>query len=314
MSSQLQKPMLMSTTLSFIQLSDPHLSSLQDVHYRQLLSKRVLGYLSWRKHRRHEHRPEVLAALRDDIANHSSDHILITGDLTHISLPHEFIQAQQWLASLGQPSDVTVIPGNHDTYVSVPWEQGLGRWQPYMQSDHTSEVDFPILRIRASVAFIGLSTAVPTPPFFATGRIGQQQLAKLEQLLQQTKEQGLFRVVFLHHPPIPGQEKWRKRLIDAPALCATLARTGAELVLHGHSHRAITSAIDVPGASSIPVWGIPSSSAIGLKPGRAAQYLHYTVCPIEQGWQLNIRARDYMVNQHRFVDGHAKDMVILKKK
>ena len=49
----------MKNELTFAQLSDPHLSSLEDVHWRDLASKRLLGYLSWRKRRRAEHRGVV---------------------------------------------------------------------------------------------------------------------------------------------------------------------------------------------------------------------------------------------------------------
>ncbi|RLA48224.1 MAG: metallophosphoesterase, partial [Gammaproteobacteria bacterium] len=44
---------------TFAQISDPHLSSLEGVHARDLLNKRVFGYLSWRRKRRFEHRAEV---------------------------------------------------------------------------------------------------------------------------------------------------------------------------------------------------------------------------------------------------------------
>ena len=49
-------------TQRFAQLSDPHLSTLNNVHPRDLLNKRALGYLSWLHRRRHEHRREVLDA------------------------------------------------------------------------------------------------------------------------------------------------------------------------------------------------------------------------------------------------------------
>ena len=66
----------------FAQLSDPHLSSLEHVRARDLLNKRALGYLSWRRKRRFEHRPEVLAALQRDLSGIELDQLLVTGDLT----------------------------------------------------------------------------------------------------------------------------------------------------------------------------------------------------------------------------------------
>ena len=40
---------------TFAQISDPHLSTLEDVNPRELFNKRALGYLSWRRKRRFEH-------------------------------------------------------------------------------------------------------------------------------------------------------------------------------------------------------------------------------------------------------------------
>ena len=229
----------MEDALTFAQLSDPHLSSPEGARWRDLANKRLLGYLSWRRRRRAEHRVEVLDALKRDLLGTCPGHLVITGDLTQIALPDEFRQARAWLDSLGSPGEVTVVPGNHDAYVPVPWAQGLSRWQPYLVSDDapgdgradSAESVFPSLRVRGPVAFIGLSSARPTAPLLATGRLGGGQLERLERLLEQTRSQGLFRVVLLHHPPVPGEERWRKRLTDAAQLmrrdCPAGCGTGA---------------------------------------------------------------------------------------
>lgn len=223
----------------FAQISDPHLSTLEGVRWRELLSKRLLGYLSWRRRRRFEHRQEILEALRRDLGRIPLLQLLVTGDLTHIGLPQEFLQARGWLESLGDPGQVAVVPGNHDAYVASDWGETFVQWAEYMASDDAVEraPAFPSLRVRGEIAFIGLSTACPKPPFLATGTAGAAQLARLPALLAETAQAGLFRVVYLHHPPLPGQEAWRKRLTDAAAVSKLLVEHGAELVLCGHSHR-----------------------------------------------------------------------------
>jgi len=298
----------MKNELTFAQLSDPHLSSLEGVRWRDLASKRVLGYLSWRKRRRAEHRREVLDSMQRDLEARHPEHLVVTGDLTHIGLPDEFRQARRWLESLGKPHDVTVIPGNHDAYVATPWEHSFACWEPWMVADNAAadsrpitgfDALFPGLRIRGPVALISLSSATPSAPFMATGRLGAHQLERLETILNSTGRQGLFRVILLHHPPVPGEEKWRKRLIDAKQLCAVVARSGAELVLHGHRHRAVQSRIEIPG-TQVPVLGIPSASAIGHQPGRAAQYSLYRVVRKENAWELHITVLGYSAEQDRF--------------
>ena len=90
------------------------------VRLRELLNKRALGYLSWRRKRRFEHRREVLDALQRDLNLEQVDQLLVTGDLTHIGLPSEFEQARDWLRQLGDASKVALVPGNHDSCVAAP--------------------------------------------------------------------------------------------------------------------------------------------------------------------------------------------------
>lgn len=293
----MSEPLADAPAFRFAQISDPHLSDLSAVRWRQLASKRALGYLSWRRRRRHEHRPEMLAALRDDLHAIAPAHTVVTGDLTHIALPEEFREAGDWLRQLGAADTVTVVPGNHDRYVHTPWAESLGLWSSFMSSDGGradpgAEQLFPLLRVRGPLAFIGLDSAVPSPPFMATGRLGARQLERLADILQRLRGSGLLRVLMLHHPPVPGEEKWRKRLVDAPALCALLARHPVDMVLHGHRHRALQSVIRIPG-SDIPVFGISSASAAGVLSNYPAEYNLYDVLRDGAAWRVRVSARRF---------------------
>jgi 3',5'-cyclic AMP phosphodiesterase CpdA len=297
---------------SFAQLSDPHLSSLDDVRPRDLLNKRALGYLSWRRKRRFEHRPEVLEALLRDLAGTQLDQLLVTGDLTHIGLPSEFQQASDWLQTLGDPAHVAVVPGNHDACVAAPWADTFALWQRYMASDdgskeETETATFPSLRVRGNIAFIGLSTACPKPPLMATGTLGTEQLRQLPGMLQNAANNGQFRVVHLHHCPLAGLEKWRKRLTDAPQVQAVLEEYGAELVLHGHGHRAHFNELK-SNCGTVPVIAVPSGSALGLHGANTAQYNRYAVERNDTGWQLRIDTRSYDIASGEFGDGGSKTL------
>ncbi len=274
------------------QISDPHLTSLAGAPWRTLANKRVLGYLSWRRRRRHVHSPQVLDALRRDPPLADADLIAVTGDLTHVGLPQEYDQAAHWLQTLGDPARVQVIPGNHELYVDLSWTEGLGRWAPYLSGDRGEPVAFPTLRRRGPVAVIGLNSAVATPPFMASGRLGREQLDKLRGLLRQSREAGLCRVILIHHPPVPGTEKWRKRLVDAPELAAVVADEGAELVLHGHSHRWTETALH-RGSERVPVIGIPSASALSDDPHRAGAYALFRVWRDPDHWCFEEIRRRY---------------------
>jgi 3',5'-cyclic AMP phosphodiesterase CpdA len=294
--------------LYFAHLSDPHLTSLDGVRWRQLLSKRALGYLSWRHRRCTEHRTEVLDVLLEDLEHTRPEHIVITGDLTHTGLPDEFRQARVWLERVGGAERITVVPGNHDAYARASWSSTFSLWEPFMRSDDPAPGDtgvslFPSLRVRKGVALIGLSSARATAPFLATGALGRAQLDRLEALLSRTAAEGLFRIVMLHHPPRREDESWRKRLTDANALCAVLERTGAELVLHGHMHRSLRSELQLDGWR-IPVFGIPSASASCTREGRRAQYYLYRIRAEAAGWSVQVKVRGYRSEAARFCLEH----------
>jgi 3',5'-cyclic AMP phosphodiesterase CpdA len=285
---------------SFAHLSDPHLSNLQGVSLRKLANKRLLGYLSWRHRRRIEHRREVLDALVKDMQGFAPDHTVVTGDLTHIGLPSEFIEVRRWLDGVGRPEQVTIVPGNHDRYVPEDWQQTFQHWLPYMQADdYAATCDdgperclFPTLRVRAGVAFIGLSSSRPSAPLLAVGSLGAEQLDKLPALLQQTREQGLFRIIMLHHPPDSATVSWRKRLTDATRLRQIIAEHGAELILHGHAHSSCRSVFSTP-AGQAPVLGVPSASAISDSAGSGdhARYHLHRVQREPGGWCLQTTVR-----------------------
>ena len=300
----------MKQAFTLAHLSDPHLSFPNPVALREFLNKRAYGYLMWYLRRRFEHRGRVLAALLEDLQGARPDHIVVTGDLTHLSLPVEFRRAERWLHSLGPPSQVTVIPGNHDAYVPTRWDRTLGLCLGYMISDEVrlgskGRIDpgtlFPIVRIRNEIALIGVCTARPSVPFLAVGTIGQRQLEKLEKILAYTGRQNLFRVVLIHHPPAAGTVAWRKRLTDGAAFRSVLSRRGAELVLHGHTHSTSFTQVET-AVGMVPAIGVPSASSLSRKPWRRARYHIYSLIKNTRGWRLEVFVRGYSLGKERFIE------------
>ncbi len=301
--------MTAATTLAHI--SDPHLSDPAGVGLRQLGNKRLLGYLSWRRHRRHEHSPVVVDALKRDLVGTAPDHVLISGDLTHLGLPAEFRQVRDWLDGLGSGT-VTLVPGNHDSYVTEAWETTYRHWLPFL-TDSPEDADsldatFPSLRVRGEIALIGLSTAQPTAPLLASGRLGARQLEKLRAVLAECRAQGLFRIVSLHHPPLPGQIRWRKALRDAEALTGILRAEGAELILHGHSHRSESRTIEA-GGRTVPILGVPSASARGWH-GEIGLYNRLHLSASTDGWHLTAESRHFDDAEQQFVAATEREWFI----
>jgi 3',5'-cyclic AMP phosphodiesterase CpdA len=237
-------------------LSDLHLALTPKAS--ELAGKRGLGYINWQRKRKYIHRPDVLTAITRDLQVRSAEHVVVTGDLSNFSLPGEYAWARRWLDSIGRSADVTVIPGNHDVYVRGAEELPGKFWGDYMRGDDGLE-RFPFVRRRGEVALIALSTAIPSAPFLATGRLGQRQLARFAETLEQTR--GSFRVVLIHHPPVSPARRYFRRLVDAADFRAVLAAKGAELLLHGHDHRRSLVWLPGTGQKKIPAIGVPSASA-----------------------------------------------------
>ncbi len=297
----------------FAQISDLHLSTLAGVNRRELCNKRFLGYLSWLRKRRFEHRAEVLDALLDDLRLDTLDQVLVTGDLTHVGLPDEFRQARDWLQRLGDPVRVAVVPGNHDAYVAASWTETFALWSDYMGSDdgpmgsdgspgNGATAGFPSLRVRGDIAFIGLSTACPKPPLLASGTAGAGQLERLRQMLAEAGRKRQFRAVYLHHSPLAGGEPWRKHLTDAAALREVIGEQGAELVLYGHGHQRRTGEMATCHGTA-PVIAVSSASAMGLHGREPAQYNLYTVTRSEGSWRLDVQCRCFDRERGSFMPG-----------
>jgi 3',5'-cyclic AMP phosphodiesterase CpdA len=266
-------------------LSDPHLPPLPAPQWRELAGKRALGYLNWTRHRHKLYRREALEAIVADLRAQRPDHIAVTGDLINIALEAEFAPARRWLEGVGAPDHVTLVPGNHDAYVRATQRRIGEIWGDYSRGDGTGindPITFPLVRRRGPLALIGVSTAVPTPPFMATGWLGQTQREALDRVLSQLSREAAFRVLLIHHPL--RSEAWHKRLTDADALLALLRRHGVELILHGHDHIHSTMWFDGP-RGTIPAISVPSASAVAHRNIPAAAYNLFVVERDGEAWR-----------------------------
>ena len=274
--------------LRFAHLTDPHFTEPRFTKWREIANKRALSVLSWQLNRRHKYKREVFESLVRDAAGHT-DLFALTGDLTQAGLESECEQARSWLLDFAGANRLCLIPGNHDSIhlggCPAYWEK---MWQTWMGQ----ESGFPFVRIHQSIAFIGLSSAVPTAPFLASGRLGSAQLERLPQRLRQCREQGLCRVLLVHHCPAALVDAPRRGLLDAAPLRAIIAEEGVELVLHGHNHRWMRHELKAP-VGTVPVLSAPSAASLGTAEGRyRAGYYLIEVERRERGWHIEAEARE----------------------
>ncbi len=263
--------------LRFVHCSDIHLLDLVGAHPGQFLNKRLTGGVNLLLGRGRKHDANLFDQIVLHAREYAADRLVITGDLTNLALLPEFVLVRRKLREAGLP--VTVIPGNHDTYT-----RGSARERRFetilaeFMDGERDGGDYPFVQRFGDVALIGVSTAIPSLPMIAVGRVGADQLARLAALLERVGAEGLARVVLIHHPVLPGVAKPRHDLLDLAAFGRVIAAHGAELILHGHEHRRIDGALAGP-RGPVPVHGVGSGTYLSQKPDRHGAFSLYTVAP-----------------------------------
>ncbi|MBL0848902.1 MAG: metallophosphoesterase [Candidatus Liberibacter ctenarytainae] len=274
-------------------ISDLHLS--YPSSFSELSFKRLVGLANWHLNRKKYFSHKVLDLLINDILSRDVDHLSITGDIVNLANKREISAATHWLKSIGKSIDISIVLGNHDTYVCGSKTKSTHAWRDYIIGDSSAigKPVFPYLRVRKNIAFIGCCTAIATPLFSANGCFGEKQAYETAKLLRQASKDGLFRVIMLHHPPIANITSIYNRMFGIKRFQDMILHEGAELILHGHTH---TNSLHwIQGMKKLtPVVGIASASqTINTKKPQASYNLFYIEKPYND-WEL--RAERYTLS------------------
>lgn len=252
-------------------VSDLHVLAPFGVEMRRVFfNKRMTGYANLVMKRGRVYRRDYLQSVLAAAALRS-DHLVVTGDITNLSLEGEYEEACRLLDDVSRSTEVTVVPGNHDIYLpGVHRERRFPHhFGGFFESDLPSlALDlpagrFPSVKLRGPAAIIGITSAVPRPPFVSAGYIGRDQLAALERVLEDPEVSRRTAVVLVHHSPFDSRfrlEQLRGGLVDAAALRRILQPLSRGLVLYGHLHvrrhtrlKTAAGAIDAACATSAAV-------------------------------------------------------------
>ncbi len=261
-------------------ITDLHLLSLEGITPLDLFNKRITGAANLLFNRGGEFPVEVARLAVNDVKDQRPDHVVVTGDVSNLSLPGEFELAGEVLDGLGMPpGTLSLVPGNHDAYTreaerSELFSAILGR---HLRGDvQPGPGHFPYMNLASDgLAVVGLNTARASLPILSTGDVGSHQLRQAEALLLDPRCRERFRILALHHALGGPHASWDRRLTDADALKAMLRRVGADLVVHGHIHHHTRASIPGP-LGDIPVVSCASSTWLGEHdPPRRAQYNLY---------------------------------------
>lgn len=292
-------------TVRIAHFSDTHVLSLKGVTPRRFLNKRWTGAVNLALNRSRHYRVEIFERLLDAVVDLGVDHAVCTGDLVNLALEPEFEMVHGLLSSRFSPSELTVVPGNHDYYVKEAIADGLferhfGDFLPAdLELGLARPARYPVTRILDEVAIVGLSSAIPTPVFVANGEVGPAQLAGLKVALAHPEARDRFRLLLLHHPLLPEPARrldTMRRLVDAGAVIDALRSDPdrrPHLVVHGHNHEFKAQA--VPG-TDIPLIQVASASKAGNR-SRA----EFNVYVVEDGALARIERHIHDPETGRFV-------------
>jgi 3',5'-cyclic AMP phosphodiesterase CpdA len=218
-----------------------HISDLHFHSYPQKLSefnaKRILGATNLLIRRAREFPLKRAKLLVEIIQKMEWDHLVISGDITQLSLEKEFSLAREILDPLLIKSErVTVIPGNHDRYINQ--HDGTDLFTKYF-GEFFGKNEIHVSKINQKWVLVGWDSAHPNDLRTAAGTVKNITIQATEKLLQNFPDQTNFIVV--NHYPLTFPEDWKfdrsHELYNlVPVRNWILQNPQIRLYLHGHIH------------------------------------------------------------------------------
>lgn len=218
-----------------------HISDLHFHSYPQKLSefnaKRILGATNLLIRRAREFPLKRAKLLVEIIQKMEWDHLVISGDITQLSLEKEFSLAREILDPLLIKSErVTVIPGNHDRYINQ--HDGTDLFTKYF-GEFFGKNEIHVSKINQKWVLVGWDSAHPNDLRTAAGTVKNITIQATEKLLQNFPDQTNFIVV--NHYPLTFPEDWKfdrsHELYNlVPVRNWILQNSQIRLYLHGHIH------------------------------------------------------------------------------
>jgi 3',5'-cyclic AMP phosphodiesterase CpdA len=178
--------------------------------------------------------PNALATLQDAIDKVGAmpqrpSFMIHTGDITHLSRPTEFDNADQVIGKA--KLDVHYVPGEHDVIDEDRGKAYLDRYGKNAKGAGWYSFD------QAGVHFIGLVNVLDLKAG-GLGNLGDEQLVWLEDDVR-GKSASTPIVVFAHVPLWLVYDKWGWGTDDGARALGLLKRFGSVTVLNGHIHQIV---------------------------------------------------------------------------
>ncbi len=268
-------------------------------------NKRMPAWLNLRflgRGARFRHADRVLAALAEDLRRRAYDRVLFSGDATALGFEEEVARAAA-LLGVGRPGlpPGLAVPGNHDYLTRHAEAAGFyeRHFAPWQEGEREGDAVYPFAQRAGHAWIVAVNSAAANRwAWDASGRVGREQLDRLERLLARLG--GGPRVLVTHYPVwlASGKHERRSRgLRDLHDLVEVCRRGGVGLWLHGHRHHHYHH----PAAGRVPFPVICAGSATQRG---AWSYKDYTLV----GHRLHVVTRVFDARLDGFRDGAGYDL------
>jgi 3',5'-cyclic AMP phosphodiesterase CpdA len=219
--------------------------------------------------------PPVVTALQESLRNLRPDLVVISGDLTQRARRFQFEAARKFFEQIQSPK--LVIPGNHD----IPLYNLFGRliapfsnYNRYIPAAAEAAQCF----VDDEIAVLGLNTVRRLN--WKNGRVSDQQLTDMAGWFAKMPP-SVWKILVTHHPLAwtSDARKFSLAQRSVPAVKAAV-KSGVHLVLSGHSHHAVNSAIDADLVAQGSLLVVHAGTAVSNRTrGQANTYNLITIAP-----------------------------------
>ena len=200
------------------------------------------------------------------------DHLVISGDLTQLSLERGFSLARETLEPLLKDRErVTIIPGNHDRYVR---QSGAKDYYKQYFGEFFGDEEIHVRKLNSDWVIVGWDSAHPNDWSTASGTVRRSTIQATENLLSSFPEKTRFIVV--NHYPLTFPEGWEvdhfHELYNlVPVRNWILRHPNIRLYLHGHIHRNWQHRLSRDSAPELLLLNSASSTS-RLHPGQKSSF------------------------------------------
>lgn len=165
---------------------------------------------------------DLLLKSIDSVNSMDPDVTIVTGDLTENGYYLEMEQVAEYLEIIKSP--LMVVPGNHDAR-----HVGDQCFREIIRERYGTIENIGDLKI------MGLDSSEPDLNY---GKVGRAQQAWMEQQLDDASQNGMHKIIALHHHiiPVPRTGRERNVLSDAGDILYSIIEKNADVVLSGHKH------------------------------------------------------------------------------